>query len=94
MRDGQNPKILNPVFCSIAPQPPQKATIALEALPFFEEEAKKRMSLGGQGKQKIADLPRQSRDDAASLVGTNRQYVSDAKAIKKSSPANPMQGQD
>lgn len=68
----------------------QKATVALEALPFFEEEAKKRQILGAiatnTGKEKIPEASRQARDDAAQLIGVNSHYVSDAKAIKESSP--------
>ena len=63
----------------------QKATVAVDMLPFFEEEAKIRMSLGGQGTQKIADLG-EARQQVADAFGTNRQYVSDAKKLKEENP--------
>src|ERR1043166_7238292 len=73
--------------------PSQAAAAAVEALPWFEKEAKQRMRAGGgdkkSGKQKIADpipLQGQARDQAASQFHVNRQYVSDAKAIKEQSP--------
>src|SRR5271169_3947313 len=63
----------------------QRACVAVLALPFFKEEAKKRQGYRSDIQQKIA-ASRQARDDAAVFSGTNRQYVSDAKAIKEASP--------
>lgn len=73
--------------------PTQKATIALDLLPYLEKEAKKRMALGGgdkrAGSQKI-DYPVEdqgkSTEKAAKMTGANRQYVSDAKKIKAEDP--------
>lgn len=67
--------------------PSQAAAAAVEALPHFEAEALNRKVLGGKAKdtQIIADAG-ESRAKAADQFGTNRQYVSDAKAIKKSHP--------
>lgn len=77
----------------------QKAACSLDALPFFEAEAKERQrDAGGDhgnqytgGKvavvQKIAPVARQkARDQAAEAFQTNRQYVSDAKRIKQEAP--------
>ena len=64
--------------------------MALEVLPMLEEEARARQSAaGGDNRDRALDkiiyqaVERgpQSIDTAAQLVGTNRQYVSDAKAI-------------
>lgn len=74
----------------------QRAVVALEVLPMLEEEAKARqvqsgIDFGRGGKvgqifdQPIDRGPRAS-DVAAQLVGTNRQYVSDAKAIATKAP--------
>jgi len=56
-------------------------------LPLLEAEARERMSEGGRAKgtQKIADLG-ESRELAATITGTNRQYVSDAKKLSQESP--------
>jgi len=65
----------------------QKATVAVEILPLIEMEAKKRMSMGGKGVERIPPLnQRKSRDDAAKVVGVNPHYVSDAKKLKKEEP--------
>lgn len=63
----------------------QKATIALEALPFFEEEAKKRQGFRSDITAKMQES-REATEEAATLVGVGSRYVSDAKAIKESSP--------
>lgn len=63
----------------------QRAMIAKEMLPFFEAEAKARMSAGGKGAEQIPDLG-DSRDHAAAALGVNPRYVSDAKAIAAASP--------
>ena len=73
----------------------QRAVAALDALPLLEEEARARMSAGGQGglavaeaTQKVADLsgPGESREKAAEQFQVNRQYISDAKKIAAESP--------
>ncbi len=78
----------------------QKAVLALDVLPFFEEEAKERQRIAGEQCGRGADslvkeLTKLSDDDgndgkaaakAAALVGTNRQYVADAKRLATQSP--------
>lgn len=81
----------------------QKAAVGLEALPFFEEEAKQRnggrpwKSQNVDGKadtkkptQKIEQVAKKNGHlaaaQAAQAVGTNRQYVSDAKKLKEKAP--------
>jgi N6-adenosine-specific RNA methylase IME4 len=65
----------------------QKAAVAVEFLPYLEEESRKRMSSGGKGVEKIPPLEAgKSRDKAAEMVGTNPRYVSDAKKIKEEKP--------
>ena len=64
----------------------EKAAIAAEALPHFEEEAKKRQGSRTDIQEKIPECSGQSRDQAAAKVGVNPRYVSDAKKIKESSP--------
>ena len=63
----------------------QKAAIAAEALPHFEEEAKKRQ-IRKPADSVVENIPPQnegkSRDHAAAQVGVNPHYVSDAKKIK------------
>lgn len=71
----------------------QKAFVAVDILPMLEAEAKARMSAGGgdkkSGSQKV-DTPIQDQgrasEHAARIVGTNRQYVHDAKAIAAKAP--------
>ena len=70
----------------------QKAAIAAEALPLLEKQAKARqLSTLKQFRdndtvpQKIAERT-EARDQAASLTGTNRQYVSDAKRSAENAP--------
>jgi ParB-like chromosome segregation protein Spo0J len=68
----------------------QKAVIALEVEKFLSVEAKERQR-GGQGgvllSQKIEQAnPGKATEQAAKLIGTNRQYVSDAKVIEKKAP--------
>lgn len=64
----------------------QKAAVAVDMLPFFEEEARKRMQAGVEldPTQKIAEG--ESRQQVADVLGTNRQYVSDAKKLKEENP--------
>lgn len=76
----------------------QRAMIAFHALPLLEAEAKERQrTAGGDRKseeyqesvnQKIdeREQSKQSLDQAAEMAGTNRQYVSDIKAISKKAP--------
>lgn len=71
----------------------QRAAIAAEALPMLEAEAKERQRLSkGQGIKVDKELPTLKNGDgkaveqAAKLVGTNRQYVQDAKKIKAETP--------
>jgi site-specific DNA-methyltransferase (adenine-specific) len=67
----------------------QRAVIALDVLPMLEEEARAR-----QGQRtdltyvnSLTDVKSQrATDQAASIVGTNRQYVSDAKRIAQTAP--------
>ena len=67
----------------------QLATIAVDLLPELKKEAKKRQatSTGGvtpQLNKKFYEADKgQAIDHAAKLVGTNRQYVSQAKRLKE-----------
>lgn len=70
--------------------PSQCVCVAVDMLPMFEAEAKKR-----QGKRNdltsVKDLtevilPQRATEQAAKATGTNRQYISDAKRIKEESP--------
>lgn len=71
----------------------QRAFVALEVERVLAEAARERMVAGGiarqQGSQKI-DYPQESigkaAAQAAAIVGTNRQYVSDAKRIQEQAP--------
>ncbi len=77
----------------------QKAIVALECLPWMEEEAKEKQltgkgedGSGGRGKKKnlVENLPQgnqeKSRDQAGQMVGVSGRYVSDAKRIKEQAP--------
>lgn len=65
----------------------QKATLAVEILPFEEKEARERERTRSLGKEKIPDAAKgQARDKAAAKVGANPRYVSDAKKIKAENP--------
>lgn len=73
----------------------QKAAVAVDMLPMLEEEAAQRrnstLKQNATVSQKIderaeAEAGRAS-DRAAQLVGTNRQYVSDAKRLHSEAPA-------
>lgn len=66
----------------------QRAVIALDVLPMLEQEAKER-----QGERtdltSVKDLthdPQRASEQAATIFGTNRQYVSDAKRIAAEAP--------
>jgi N6-adenosine-specific RNA methylase IME4 len=67
----------------------QLAAIATDVKPLLEEEAKKRMSLGGQrkgmGKVPIASN-RTTRDIVSEMFGVNTKYIDTASQIKKESP--------
>ena len=69
----------------------QKALVALDALPFYEEAAKKRQRLSkGRGKKGVAKLPHvfkgKSRDMAAKVFGISGRYVGYAKQINEKDP--------
>lgn len=76
----------------------QKAMAAAEFLPMLEAEAKQRQRASGGDKKSYAaksvgqriEQPiandQKATHQAAKLTGTNRQYVSDAKAIKEKAP--------
>ena len=75
----------------------QRATVAADALPLIEAEAKKRKAAGQKsgGKARhsasVKELTKAENDGraaekAAKLTGTNRQYVADAKKIKAADP--------
>ena len=61
----------------------QRACMALEILPLLEEQARERQ----EGGQKIDEGERgRALDKAADLVGSNRQYVWEARRIRKEEP--------
>jgi N6-adenosine-specific RNA methylase IME4 len=69
----------------------QKAVITVEMLPFLEAEAKARQGTRNDltSVKKLTDVKQESQRataEAAKLTGTNRQYVSDAKKLKKDAP--------
>ena len=71
----------------------QRAMIALDVLPIMEEEARARMVAGAiatnTGSQRIdypEDMQGKAAKQAATMMGTNRQYVADAKKIKEEAP--------
>lgn len=72
----------------------QKAVLALDLLPHFEAEAKKRQAHGqtAPGKTLPERIPEPSvwtgeaREQAADAVGVNPRYVSDAKRISEQAP--------
>ena len=63
----------------------QRAVLALDVLPKLEEEAKGRMLAGKADPTQII-AEGEAREKAAKLTATNRQYVSDAKAIQQKAP--------
>ena len=66
--------------------PSQRACVAVAAEPEFAIEAKKRQIK--HEKPLVANLPQvKSRDRAAAVTGASGRYVSEAKIIKKASPA-------
>jgi N6-adenosine-specific RNA methylase IME4/ParB-like chromosome segregation protein Spo0J len=69
----------------------QKAAIAVDMLPILEQEneRQRRLKIGAarSGETgKITDPSQRSREQAAEMLGTNPQYVADAKRIKKDAP--------
>lgn len=65
----------------------QLAFVALDIEKALAEEAKERQRLGGIDKvPQIFAEPIEAREQAAAIVGTNRQYVSDAKKIAQQAP--------
>ena len=77
----------------------QLATVAVNLLPLFEEEAKKRQLSGLKQfsnsestvsqkfeQREIEENENKSITKAAESVGTNRQYVADSKKLKESAP--------
>jgi len=68
----------------------QRAVVAQDALPHFEEEARKRMTSGVNQHSPVAIVPQgsdgKSRDKAAALVDVSPRYVSDAKRVAEKSP--------
>ena len=69
----------------------QKAFVAVDALPFYEQEAKTRQKLSkGRGKKGVAKVPQvnfgKSRDKAANVLGVSGRYVGYAKQIIRDNP--------
>lgn len=71
----------------------QRAVVALEVEKALADEARKNMSAGGGDKRSGFQIfenpviqPVHAAEQAASIVGTNRQYVSDAKKIAEQAP--------
>jgi phage N-6-adenine-methyltransferase len=68
----------------------QKAMVAVEILPMLEIEAKKRQGARTDltSVNSLTDVrePQRASEIAAEIVGTNRQYVSDAKRIAEQAP--------
>lgn len=64
----------------------QRAMVAKDALPYFEAEAKARMSNGGKGVPTLAPLKGKARDKAAKAVGVSAGYIQDAKKLSKDAP--------
>lgn len=67
--------------------PSQTAPVALDILPLMEKEAKERQGTRTDISQRIDEGDEgRATEKAAAMVGTNRQYVSDAKNLQKTSP--------
>jgi hypothetical protein len=71
----------------------QKATVAMDVLPMLEAEAKERQGARNDIHQLIDECSSephkpvpQALEQAAQMVGTNRQYVSDAKKLRDEAP--------
>ena len=73
----------------------QKAAAAVESLPEYEKEAKKRQGIRNDLDENISQKIEQSKPNnkkasqqAAEKFGTNRQYVSDMKKLKENDKEN------
>lgn len=70
----------------------QKAMVAQEILPLLEEEAKTRQQAAGGDRKSLSQRfdeaisQPKAAEQAARIVGTNRQYVADAKRIIEQAP--------
>jgi predicted flavoprotein YhiN len=65
----------------------QKAAIAIDILPLLEEEARKRQGTRTDITQKFAESEYgEARKQVAQILNTNRQYISDTKALKQNAP--------
>ena len=69
----------------------QKALVAVDALPYYENISKKRQKLSkGRGKKGVAKMPQvfqgKSRDVAAKVFGVSGRYVGYAKQINEKDP--------
>lgn len=71
----------------------QHAAIGVEMLPLFQEEAKKRQQVHGNtapGKsltRNSEEVSGEAASQAAAIVGVDRSYIYDAKAVKEADPA-------
>lgn len=64
-----------------------RSTVAVEALPHFEREAKQRQGSREDIVEKIPECQKgRARDKAGSMFNVNPRYVEDAKKIKRESP--------
>jgi N6-adenosine-specific RNA methylase IME4 len=67
--------------------PGQLAVVAVEALPLFEEEAKKRQGKRSDISPKLGESERgKAAEKAAEAVGASRSYVEQVKAIREVAP--------
>jgi len=64
----------------------QRAAIAVDMLPMLEAEARDRMLTGKPNDPSQFIDEGRATEHAADLLGTNRQYVSDAKRLKQEAP--------
>lgn len=69
----------------------ERAVVAAQALPLLEDEARRRMSKGGQGGLQGEDksgerVPQRSRQVAAQRFGVNEKYVQRAKRLSAEAP--------
>ena len=62
----------------------QRACISQDVLPFFEIEAKKRMSAGGRGDKNVT--PSKSREQVGKAFNVGTTYISQAKKLKEVRP--------
>jgi len=67
--------------------PSQRAVIGVEILPLLEEEANRRMSVGGKGVNKLTTLEKgRASEQVAKQFHTNREYITNAKKLKETNP--------